>query len=168
MVVYTQFALKVIVKCLFKYGWESRMFWQLLSSLLQFSHETVTVNTAVNDTVCRECRQCETCILRNMVCVQIRNQWPVIMEISLKGILKSKLYRERVQQLSAEAVKRITVGTQGKTLWAGYMRWDPAGINPFHPTSNKDWQPSSVACKLMECMMTDRLGCTFLGVTSFL
>lgn len=66
-------------------------------------------------------------------------------------MLKPKLYRERGSQENY-------AGSRGKTLWAGYVRPDSVGINPFHPTSHKDWQPSSVVCKLMECMVTDRLG----------
>ncbi len=62
-----------------------------LSSLHHFLHETVTVITAVN---VMEHRLWETC-LKNMVSVWIRNQWPVIMETSLKLMLKPRL---RVQQ----------------------------------------------------------------------
>lgn len=148
--------LKVTWKCYWSASWG--FVWMLLGGLdglYHFSHETVTVITAFCVTVYIEHRQWETW-LENMVSVWRRKQWPVIIEMSLKVMLKPMLYRERVRQLSAETAERITACSQGKTLWAEYMSWDPAGttFSTWHLTETD--RPSSVTFKLMQNMVTDR------------
>lgn len=151
---------EVLLKCTFwRFVWMhlgvSAGLTVTVSSLHHFSHETVTVITAVK---VMERRQWETC-LKKLVSVWIRNQWSVIMETSLKLMLKPRLKSP------------TTVCRDGRQNYCWLSRKDPVGWiyelrscgnDLFHSTSHIDWQPSSVACKLMESMATDRSG-HFLG-----
>lgn len=129
-----------------------------VSSLHHFSHETVTAITAVN---VMERRERETC-LRNMVSVWIRNQWPVIMETSLKLMLKPRLYKRKSATFVCRDGRQNYCWLSRKDSVGWIYELRSCGNNLFHSTSHTDWQPSSVACKLMESMATDRLG-HFLG-----